>query len=428
VIGDSTAPLMAALAGMAVVAASPSVTPRADRRAEIRVGIEEGDLRGSDHRALQAAVDYVAGLGGGTVRVGPGRYLMRNALILRDNVHVVGEPGKTVLAACDGARSLLACDGDCNERQITLTEPASFRVGDGVAISDEPNSGGFAVTTATLTAQIDAHTFKISQPLYFDYMASQKASARLAFPVVGGWQVKNAVIEGLTIDGNRDRSERLDGCRGGGIYLYECEGVTIRHCTVRNYNGDGISFQVSQHVTVENCVAENNAGLGLHPGSGSQYPVVRGNRSTGNGGDGLYVCWRVKHGRFEENEIRGNRGVGVSIGHKDTDNLFHNNTIAGNAKAGVLFRSESEAMGAHRNVFEKNVILDNGSAASGDRAGACIVIEGPHYELVFRDNVIGHSQPSPGAGIGILATGEARGLKADENRFQNVATRIRVRE
>src|SRR5262249_22215486 len=34
---------------------------------EVRVGIDEGDLRGSDQRVLQSAVDYLAGLGGGTV-------------------------------------------------------------------------------------------------------------------------------------------------------------------------------------------------------------------------------------------------------------------------------------------------------------------------------------------------------------------------
>jgi hypothetical protein len=37
---------------------------------EIRVGVDEGDFHGSDQRALQAAVDYVAGLGGGTVHKG----------------------------------------------------------------------------------------------------------------------------------------------------------------------------------------------------------------------------------------------------------------------------------------------------------------------------------------------------------------------
>src|SRR5688572_19590890 len=88
------------------------------QRVEIRVGIGGGDLQGNDQRALQAAVDYVAQLGGGTVRIGPGRYQMRNALRLRDNVNIVGVPGETVLAACDGFASALAADGDANERQI----------------------------------------------------------------------------------------------------------------------------------------------------------------------------------------------------------------------------------------------------------------------------------------------------------------------
>jgi len=421
---DSTAMVAAAVLGMAVAPTSAAPAPGAVRRAEIRVGIEEGDFRGSDHRALQAAVDYVASLGGGTVTIGPGRYLMRNALTLRDHVRILGVPGQTVLVAADGARSRLACDGDCNERQVTLAEPSGFRVGDGVVIADDSQSGGFGVTTATLTEQLDAKTFRISAPLYFDYMVAQNASARRAFPIVGGWQVKDAVIEGLTIEGNRGKSERLDGCRGGGIYLFECEDVTIRRCTVREYNGDGISFQVSSHVTVEDCLTENNAGLGLHPGSGSQQPIVRGNRSFGNGGDGLYVCWRVKHGLFEKNEIRGNQGAGISIGHKDTDNLFRGNTITKNGKAGVLFRSETEAMGAHRNTFEQNTILDNGVAETGELTGACIVIRGPHHDLVFRENTIGHSQPSAGAGPGIRCTAEARGLKADENRYLNVITPI----
>src|SRR2546421_12718060 len=112
------------------------------RQVTIRVGIESGDLRGSDHRALQAAVDYVAGLGGGTVHIGPGRYLMRNALMLRDHVRILGVPGQTVLAAADGARSRLACDGDCNERQITLADPRGFQVGDGGAGADQASGGG----------------------------------------------------------------------------------------------------------------------------------------------------------------------------------------------------------------------------------------------------------------------------------------------
>jgi parallel beta-helix repeat protein len=332
-------------------------------------------------------------------------------------------PGQTILSVSDGARSLLSCDGDCNERQISLAEPGGFRVGDGVAIGDRSHGGGFGVTTATLIGQVDERTFRISAPLYFDYMVADKATATRAYPAVGAWQARNILIEGLTIDGNRERAEPLNGCRGGGIYLFECEDVTIRNCVVREYPGDGISYQVSQRVTVEGCRAERNAGLGIHPGSGSQNGRVRRCQSIGNGGDGLFVCWRVKHALFEENEIRGNSGAGISIGHKDTDNLFRHNTITGNGKAGVLFRGESEAMAAHRNRFEGNIILDNATAA-GDTTPAGIVIHGPHHDLVFQANTIGHSQPSPRAGVGIRVGREAKGLKSSENLFPHVKTEI----
>jgi parallel beta-helix repeat protein len=418
--------LAAWIAGAAAgLAAPPSGSIQ---RADVHVGIDTGDLRGSDHRALQAAVDYVAGLGGGTVHVGPGRYLMRNALVLRDNVDVVGVPGKTILAACGGCRSLLAADGDCRECQVTLADSAGFRVGDGVAVVDKRSANGYEVTTATLTAQVDRNTFRISEPLYLDYMVANKAAAKLVFPVVGGWNVKNVLVEGLTIDGNRGKSESLDGCRGGGIYLFQSEDVTLRNCTVHRYNGDGISFQVSQRVTVEECLCENNAGLGLHPGSGSQHPILRRNRSLNNDGDGLFVCWRVKYGLFENNEIRGNKNCGISIGHKDTDNLFRNNTISENGAAGILFRSEDENMGAHRNVYEDNRIVDNGLSGRSDAPKAAIVIRGHHCDLVFRRNVIGNSKPGAGPAVGILSGKHAPGLRSEENRFLNVATEVEVEQ
>ena len=367
--------------------------------------------RAATSAALQAAVDYVAGLGGGTVHIGPGRYRMRNALALRDRVHIVGAPGKTVLVACAGIETPLAADGDCNERQITLEDPSGFQVGDGVAILDQHNASGFTVTTATLTGQSESKTFRLSAPLYVDYLVSHKATARLAFPVVGGWNVRNATVEGLIIDGQAGQAGRLDGCRSGGIYLFQCSAMTVRNCTVRGYAGDGISFQVSDHVTVEDCLCENNTGLGLHPGSGSQHPVVRRNRSVDNGSDGLYVCWRVKHGLFEQNEIQGNKGAGISIGHKDTDNRFCKNVIVSNGGPGVLFRTESEPMGAHRNTFEGNRILDNACSETDNGTQACIVISGHHDGVVFRDNIIGRSRSASGV-VGILCSQHAKDLQA----------------
>jgi hypothetical protein len=389
--------------------------------AEIRVGAQDGDFRGSDNRVLQAAVDYLSGLGGGTLYVGPGRYTMRNALSLRDNISIVGVPGQTVLAACDGFSSPLAADGDCNQREITVADPNGLRIGDGVSILDK-NAGGFYVTTATLTTKTGPNVFRISRPLYADYQVSKNAEVRLAFPIVGGWQVKHAAIKGLVLEGSGTRGQFMDGCRGGGIYLFESEDVGIRDCTVRNFNGDGISFQVSSDVVVENCLTEHNTGHGLHPGSGSQRPILKNNRSTANGRDGLYVCWRVRNGLFENNILTGNESSGVSIGHKDSDNLFRTNQVLGNTRAGITFRNESEAMGAHRNRFEKNIILDNGPAKSG----VGVAIHGEHHDLLFRENVIGYSKPHAGPSTGIQTSDAAKGLNAADNEFRNVGAKITV--
>ena len=391
----------------------------------VTVGVKEGDFRGTDAHALQAAVDRAAAKGGGTVRIGPGRYLMRNALMLRSNVKIVGEPGKTVLVACDGVKVLLACDGDCNERQITLEDPRGFQVGDGVVIQDERYGWGYQVTTATLTAKVNDKSFRLSHPLYLDYMMRFKATATLAFPVVGGWNVKNASIEGLTIDGNRAKSAQfVDGCRAGGIYLHECEDIAIRNCIVRDFNGDGICSSVSHRTTVENCTSENNAGHGLHPGSGSHKPTFHKNKGLNNGHDGLFVCWHVQHGVFEDNEMRGNQRDGISIGHRDTDNRFFKNRVTGNSRAGILFRDETEPMGAHRNVFEDNVILDNAAQLKKGFPAASIVIQGHHHDLVFKGNTIGNSSASGPSKIGIHVSKQALRLRDENNTFSHVATQI----
>jgi hypothetical protein len=55
-----------------------SVEPDWDERLSISVGQDKSaDLSGSTDRVIQAAVDYVAHRGGGTVRILPGTYRLR---------------------------------------------------------------------------------------------------------------------------------------------------------------------------------------------------------------------------------------------------------------------------------------------------------------------------------------------------------------
>ena len=126
------------------------------------------------------------------------------------------------------------------------------------------------------------------------------------------------------------------------------------------------------------------AALGIHPGSGSQRPVVRGCIARGNGSDGLFLCWRVRHGLFEENQLLENGGFGVSIGHKDSDNLLRRNLVRGNARHGFYFRNEAEGMAGHRNRIEENTIEDNGREGEA----AAIAIDGETGGTVIRGNTI----------------------------------------
>jgi len=382
----------------------------------VTVGHKNGDLVGSDNRVLQAAVDYVAGLGGGTVEIGEGEYVMHDSLHLRPNVTVRGVPDKTILRKAAGAVSALALDGDFGEEQITVQDPNGFAPGCGVAIWDK-NAGGFHTTVARITGQ-NGNTFSISKPLMADCMVDGGAKAATVFPVVSAYDTEGVRIENLIIEGNKEANVPLNGCRGAGIFLYRAFGTAISGCTVRNYNGDGISFQQSNDVTVIECVSEDNAVLGIHPGSGSQRPTVRNCVARRNGSDGLFLCWRVRHGLFEDNFLEENGQFGISIGHKDSDNLLRRNTVRHNKQNGVFFRNESLGMAPHRNRIEENTIENNG--------GAEIRIRGEVNDLTFVKNTIRDTrQGGDSPEVGILIEERVGKVNLQDNVIQ---TKVQIED
>ncbi|MBN1417483.1 MAG: right-handed parallel beta-helix repeat-containing protein [Planctomycetes bacterium] len=370
--------LIATGLGGAAAPAEPAWT-----RIAVTVGLEKGDFVGRDSRVLQGAVDYVASLGGGTVRIGPGEFAMINSLHLRNGVTVRGEGETTVLIKCPGREEPLVLDGDYGQEEVTLRDATGFEVGMGVSVRDD-HSGGFHTVVANIIGK-DGNTLKLDEPMGSDYMVRNHARAALAFPVISGYYVEGAEVSDLVVDGNREESPPLNGCRGAGVFLYRAHGTRILRVIARNYPGDGISFQQSNDVLVERCIAAGNANLGIHPGSGSGSPVVRGCRIEKNGDIGLFLCWRVKHGLLEDNVILSNGGAGISIGHKDTDNLFRRNVIRDNRKYGIHFRDETEPMAGHRNRIEENVIERNG--------GAGIRIDGETHDIEIVRNRHGDARP-----------------------------------
>jgi hypothetical protein len=290
---------------------------------------------------------------------------MVNSLFVSSGVTVRGAKAQTILLKSKGVESALLEDGDYGEWQLRVVDPSGFRPGMGLSVLDDSLNSGWDVSVTTVRA-VEGNLLRTAPMTLRDYNVQDKrARVQNTFPVLAVVEGENVVLEDIIVDGNKDSNRRLDGCRGGAIYMYLARNVTVRNCVARNYNGDGISFQITDGIRVENSESHGHTGFGVHPGTGSDKPVVKGCRLHHNGEVGLFLCWRVRHGEFSGNIIEDNGRYGISIGHKDTGNLFVDNNIARNNFAGVYFRPETFANSGHRNNFRGNTLAENGDNARG---------------------------------------------------------------
>lgn len=394
-----------------------AVEPKWEERLTITVGPKEADIVGTSAKALQAAVDYVARLGGGTVKVLPGVYRLRNAVFLASRVRIVGSGADSVLLKEPSRTTKLAADSDWYDQEITLADDEGFQVGDGICLrTKNPHHGGQNVLKRTLIAR-SGKRFKLDRPLRENYWQMGEPTVSSLFPILSGEEIVDFAIENITLDGNREQNANLDGNYAGCIFLQDCSRGTIREVTARNYNGDGISWQICHDMLVENCHSHGHAGLGLHPGSGSQRPIIKGNRLASND-IGIFFCWGVKYGLAENNQIRNCR-LGVSIGHRDTDNLVINNDIAESGQAGVLFRPERGAgFCGHRNRIENNRIVN-----SGGETGIGIDIQGGTESITLKGNEVQETR-QPMNRVGIRLGKETKDITLADNRIEGVKLAI----
>lgn len=403
----------------------PVTAPRAtsfDARSEpdwaerltVTVGPRDADIVGTGSVALQAAVDHVAARGGGTVRILPGRYVLRAPVTLRSRVRLEGAGDDTVITKIPSRECGLAADSDWYDQEVTFAPGHGFRVGDAVCLRFTNAHDGAAEVLKRLLVARSGDRFKLDRPLRENLWEAGTPRAWALFPLVTGEEVEGVAVERLQLDGDRANNANLDGNHAGCIFLQDCRDVVIRGVTARNYNGDGISWQICHDVTVEDCRSHGHAGLGLHPGSGSQRPLMRGNDLRDND-IGLFFCWGVRFGLAEANACVGNR-IGISIGHRDTDNLVRGNRVEGSRDVGLVFRPErGPSFCGHRNVIEANEFLDNGGAAA-----AAVDVQGGTEEVTLRANRLRETRGAAER-IGIRLGPLARDIRLADNTFAGFA-------
>jgi len=348
----------------------------------ITVGGREADIPGFSSEAIQMAVDALKETGG-TVILSPGLFDIQAPVKLYSNITLTGSGAKTVLKKCKGFRSRFILDADYGELQLTVSDISGFRPGMGIAVFDDERRHNWDVTTARITA-IKGNTLYLDTYLMRDYLAEKNGTVSNACSVVEAVEAENVRIANLSIDGSGDSNDMVDGCRAGGVYLHKVKYALVENVSVKNFNCDGISWQITEHVTVRNCELSGCPNAGLHPGTGSPFTLIEGNKSHDNGGYGLFVCWRVRNGVVQNNVFFRNGINGISTGHKDTDMLFLNNHIYENGEDGISLRNEADLNAPHRSIFRGNTIENNGTKKPGYGISLMSRAEG----VVIENNII----------------------------------------
>jgi len=395
-----------------------TVEPTWQERVTITVGPEKADLVGVTGRVIQAAVDYVARCGGGTVRVLPGVYRLRNSIFLHSNVQLVGSGPETVFFKEPSATTKLVVDGDHWDQEITLANNTGFQVGDGVRlVSKDPYGKGTNIIQRTLVAA-SGNRFKLDRRLEERFHLEGEPQIATNFALIQCTSAADVLIANLTVDGNKAGNEMIDkgAFDDGAVRFDESNRITVRDLTVRNFYCDGIVWGIAHDVLVENCHLHDGVRLALHSGSGSQRSIVRGNRVE-HCAEGIYFCWGAQHGLYEKNIIE-ECGYGMTFGHCDSDNLIRNNEIRRSREAGIHFRGGTKAFAPHRNRIERNRIVD-----SGAEKGIAIDINGQTESVILSENELRETR-SPLSRIGILIGAETRDIHCADNQIEGFAVAI----
>ncbi len=356
-------------------------------RITITCGASDSDFPGFTNRQIQAAVNAAAGLGGGEVVLSRGTFALEDSVHMKTGVVLRGQGDGTVLLKDPMVEDLTMHNIGYGHCEIMVEHPERFRPGMGVYITDDRCSGGFLATQSTVTSVTD-HLLGLTDPLNCDVSGANGGRIRTLFPLIKGSFEKNFAVRDLVLDGNRSANGKIDGCRGGCVFLIGCSHVTLTGLECRNYDRDGISYQQCYEIRTENCHVHHMAGHGLHPGSGTIRSQIVNCHIHDNGEDGVFYCLRTQYLLLQGCLIENNHRFGICVCHHDHYTDILDNTVRNNGWEGLFFQTILIDYGTGRDAtVARNRFSGNGHTEDEPRYAEIQAVEAMDGHHMY-DNVV----------------------------------------
>jgi|GEM_PF-2110634 len=284
----------------------------------------------ADNAELQAALDTVAGGGGGTIQIKNGTYSLDVKLRISSNTRLIGEDDQGVIFSL------------------------SANVNDTLLENNDLTNGNDNIWIQNITIQ--ANGGNQTTPGYGIHLR----------------ECSNVVIDHVHINDTRGHGMLLDGESDTNL---NSKYITIRNCSVSNTvlsTANGVFIYRSAYVTVSQSTINNNGQYGFYI-QASDHVILDATTSSSNGKEGI-VFWATQNSQCKNCTVASNTTTGLRLDGGSHRNSVMNCQSIGNGAYGMM-GGVSVGPQNEYNMFVNNLVEGNGDDA--------LVIDHSNYAIVM---------------------------------------------
>jgi parallel beta-helix repeat protein len=361
-----------------------------DRQCNVRFFGAKGDGVTDDTRAIQNAINYLNGLGGGTLVFPTGRYKVTSQITLCSNLMIDGcnstlyaDPAtflQRLLYVPDyspGIAKTLSNDGTIGSFSVNVGDTNNLTAGDYILLFDN-SVGGSHVHELLCIDSLIANSVTFTTALTYNYTTANGALIKKLSPTTNleirdliiecspssditqiGYftNLVNARFDNIQVLNLRSITEHLIQY---GFYLQNGLNVELKDCYFTNKSGNG--FGMSIHGT-SNLLVKDNKIIGFNFGiavSRSEQAVIYGNqvKTTTSLGYGIYTHGCL-HSTIDGNAVSGGYDTGFRIMNSGRCTV-KNNSVVGAINAISLTNSSVDDAYECCHIVEGNIIEKSG--------------------------------------------------------------------